>query len=63
MTDDRDLSVGTKVLVRNQFLADFRPGFEVAEVTDSGYLLRRLSDGAELPSSFPADEVRRDGSA
>ena len=62
MTDDRDLSVGTKVLVRNRFLADFRPGFEVAEVTANGYVLRRLSDGVELPSSFGADELRPDGS-
>ena len=61
MTDDRDLSVGTKVLVRNRFLADFRPGFEVAEVTSTGYVLRRLSDGVELPAPFGADELRPDG--
>ena len=54
MTDDRDLSVGTKVLVRNRFLADFRPGFEVApgqmgeNVTTRGVDLLGLPTGARL---------------
>jgi hypothetical protein len=59
--DQRDLGVGTRVQVRNRFLAEFRPGFEIAEVTPTGsYMLRRLSDGVQLPSSFPADEVQAD---
>ena len=53
--------VGTRVQVRNRFLAEFRPGFEIAEVTPAGgYMLRRLSDGAQLPSSFAADELQPD---
>ena len=60
--NERELGVGTRVLVRNRFLAEFAPGFEVAGVTPTGYTIRRVSDGAELPSSFPADEVRADRS-
>ena len=59
--EDRAMDVGTRVQVRNRFLAEFRPGFEIAEVTSSGsYVLRRLSDGVQLPSSFSADEVQPD---
>jgi hypothetical protein len=34
-------------------------GFEVAEVVDDGYRLKRLSDGTVLPADFTVDEVRR----
>jgi hypothetical protein len=61
-TNHHDLGVGTRVLVRNRYLAEFKPGFEVAKVTANGYVIRRLSDGAELPSSFPREEVRADRS-
>ena len=53
--------VGTRVQVHNRFLAEFRPGFEIAEVTPTGsYMLRRLSDGVRLPSSFAADDLQPD---
>jgi hypothetical protein len=59
--EQADLGVGTRVQVRNRFLAEFRPGFEIAEVTSNGgYMLRRLSDGVQLPSSFVADDVQPD---
>lgn len=58
--EDVRLGVGTKVQVRNRFLAEFRPGFEVAEVTTGGYVLRRLSDGERLPASFVDEDVLPD---
>lgn len=59
--EDRAMDVGTRVQVRNRFLAEFRPGFEIAEVTQSGgYVLRRLSDGVQLPAPFAPDEVLPD---
>lgn len=57
------LRVGTPVQVRNRFLAEFRPGFEIAEVTSAGYVLRRRSDGATLPTTFEADDLRPDSAA
>jgi hypothetical protein len=54
------ISIGTKVQVRNRFLQDFTPGFRVAEVTPSGYVVQRVSDGERLPVPFGEDEVRED---
>ena len=54
------LGVGTPVQVRNRYLADFGPGFEIAGITAGGYVVRRLSDGVELPVPFAPDEVRPD---
>ena len=51
------LSVGTRVEVRNRFEASFCPGFEISGVRD-GYVVRRTSDGVELPATFTDDEVR-----
>lgn len=34
-------------------------GFEVAELTEEGYRIRRLSDGSILPEAFSRDDVRR----
>jgi hypothetical protein len=34
-------------------------GFEVAEFTDGGYRIRRLSDGSVLRDLFSRDDVRR----
>jgi hypothetical protein len=53
------LAVGTEVDVRTGFDRSWAPGFEVAEVTDVGYRLRRTSDRTELPVVFPFDDVRR----
>ena len=62
VSDSREptLAVGTRVQVRNRFLSDFAPGFEVAGVSAAGYVERRLSDGGELPVPFGDDEVQLD---
>lgn len=53
------LSLGTAIEVRNHFCAIWCTGFEVAGSTDTGYLVRRISDRYVLPLSFPTHEVRR----
>ena len=55
------LPAGTRVEVRDRFDRSFHPGFEVAQVTSTGYQLRRLSDRAELPTVFAPDDVRAVG--
>lgn len=52
------LMPGTRVEVRTRFVGSWSGSFEIAQVSDGGYRVRRLSDGTELPSSFPPDEVR-----
>ncbi len=52
------LSVGTDVEVLNSFCAAWSSGFEVAEATARGYLVRRVSDRYVLPVEFVAHEVR-----
>jgi hypothetical protein len=54
------LAAGTKVDVRNRFQGTWVRGFEVAEVTDGGYHIRRLSDGSVLPELFARNDVRRE---
>jgi len=51
---------GTRVEVRTAFERSWARGFEVVTGADDGYRLRRLSDGAELPATFVADDVRRE---
>lgn len=51
---------GDRVEVRSTFDGTWLRGFAVAEVLDDGYRLRRLSDDAVLPTTFPADAVRRE---
>ena len=57
---DERLRPGTKVEVRKRFDASWAKGFEVADAVDDGYLIRRLSDGHLLPTSFAYDDVRRE---
>jgi hypothetical protein len=45
--------------VRNRYQGTWVRGFEVAEVTDDGYHIRRLSDGSVLDQVFSRDDVRR----
>ena len=52
------LEPGTRVDVRSRFDARWSHGFEVEEACSGGYRIRRLSDGAVLPTEFTADEVR-----
>jgi hypothetical protein len=54
------LTVGTKVDVRNRYQGTWVRGFEVAEVTEDGYRIRRLSDGSTLGELFVRDDVRRE---
>ena len=50
----------TRVEVRNRFDGSWAKGFEVAEVTESGYRIRRASDASVLPTEFAADQVRKE---
>jgi len=51
------LPVGEQVDVWCRSYRSWVAGFEIAEVTPDGYVIRRLSDGSILPVVFPADEV------
>jgi hypothetical protein len=53
-----ELPPGTKVEVRKRFDASWARGFEVIDLTERGYRLRRLSDGTELPAQFADEDVR-----
>jgi hypothetical protein len=44
--------------VRRRFDAQWSRGFEIVEVSDSGYRVKRTSDGEELPVVFAAHDVR-----
>jgi hypothetical protein len=54
-----ELRVGARVAVHTR-LSQWSSGFEIAEVTERGYRLRRISDGALLPFEFVAEELRPD---
>lgn len=54
-----EISVGDPVEVRTRFDQAWARGFEVAEVDDGGYRLRRNSDGALLPVGFDRADLRR----
>ena len=54
------MSPGTRVEVRSRFDQRWGRGFEIAEVEEEGYRIRRLSDGAVLPTVFLDDEVRKE---
>jgi hypothetical protein len=52
------LEPGARVEVLQRFEARWARGFEIVEVLDDGYRLRRRSDDAELPAVFAHDQVR-----
>lgn len=54
------LPVGETVEVRSRFDSSWARGFEVVEQTETGYRVKRLSDGAVLPTEFDDDDVRRE---
>jgi hypothetical protein len=54
------LAPGTQVDVRNRYQGTWVRGFEVAEFTEQGYRIRRLSDGSILGELFSRDDVRRE---
>jgi len=47
-----------QVEVRSRYDGQWTAGFQVAERTEQGYRLRRLSDDTVLPVEFSPDEVR-----
>jgi hypothetical protein len=52
------LAKGDRVEVRKRFDAQWAKGFEVIDVNEQGFRVRRLSDGEELPVTFGEEEVR-----
>jgi hypothetical protein len=54
------LEAGMRVEVRRRFDQHWARGFEIVRATDSGYRVRRLSDGMELPTEFSAEDIRRE---
>ena len=52
------LAVGDRVEVRRRFDSQWARGFEIVDVTDDGYRVKRMSDGEILPVVFDADDVR-----
>ena len=52
-----DLVLGTRVAVQTR-LGRWSSGFEIAQVSEWGFRLRRISDGAVLPFDFQAEELR-----
>ena len=54
------LEAGMRVEVRRRFDQHWARGFEVIEATATGYRLKRLSDGMELPTEFGPEDVRRE---
>ncbi len=55
------LATGTEVEVLTRFERHWTTGFEIVAFAGDGFILRRRSDGAVLPASFSADEVRPRG--
>jgi hypothetical protein len=55
-----EIKPGRRVEVRNRFDRRWTSGFEVAEVKPEGYVLRRVSDGARLPTTFAPADVRKE---
>lgn len=53
-------SVGAKVEVKARFDGTWSGGFEVVDVEDDGYRIRRMTDGTVLPSVFHHNEVRQE---
>lgn len=56
--DRESLHPGAHVEVRNRFTAAWSRGFELVEIVDGGYKIRRLSDGSVLPTVFLPEDVR-----
>src|SRR4051812_4706178 len=52
------LAIGTRVEVRNSFCPTWSPGFQVADVIDGRYRLRRISDQYDLPADFAPHQLR-----
>jgi hypothetical protein len=61
MQPERIIAPHTRVAVHCRYDGSWSEGFEIAEAEPSApasYLLRRLSDGTQLPTRFGAAELR-----
>lgn len=58
MPSERWIETGTEVEVRNRFTGDWSIGFEVVSRSNGLVRVRRLRDGAIIPTGFRDDEVR-----
>src|SRR2546430_11486364 len=56
--DRESLHPGSHVEVRNRFTGAWSRGFELVEIVDGGYRIRRLSDDSVLPTVFLSEDVR-----
>jgi hypothetical protein len=56
--DEPELSVGTRVEVRDRFCAAWNSGFEVVAATRHWCRVRRLSDSYVLPVDFDVIDLR-----
>jgi hypothetical protein len=54
-------ATGTPVLVRNRFDGAWVAGFELTDVKEQQYQVRRRSDHVVLPARFDESEVRAEG--
>ncbi len=54
------LEPGTKVEVRTGFDRSWAAGFEIDEVTSTGYRVRRSSDDQVLPVAIDSGDVRKE---
>ena len=54
----QELQVGDRVEVHTKYNDSWVGGFEIAEVLDGGYRVRRTSDGSLLPNLTGEDDVR-----
>jgi hypothetical protein len=52
------LQVGEQVEVHTKFNDSWVGGFEVAEVVEGGYRVRRTSDGSLLPNLTSEEDLR-----
>jgi hypothetical protein len=56
---DRAIHVGEPVEVHVRYNDSWTSGFEVVEILDGGFLLKRLSDGSLLPGRTDRSDLRR----
>jgi hypothetical protein len=52
------LRVGDRVELHTKFNDSWVPGFEIAEIVDAGYRVRRTSDATMLPNPTGESDLR-----
>jgi hypothetical protein len=53
------VQIHVPVEVRSRYDGQWAAGFQIADRTEHGYRLRRLSDDTVLPGEFSPDDIRR----